>query len=124
MGATADPHGLPAQIAEADLIVGSWQVAVPQTAGAEVAQDVGASPACKLLLPSPAEGWAWAGVDTWSNETASGRILYAVRQVLSGEPIHPVRPMTPLAIVGTVIGVILLLIILVSLAVVIGNVLV
>jgi hypothetical protein len=32
--------------------------------------------------------------------------------------------MTPLAIVGTVIGVILLLIILVSLAVVIGNVLV
>ncbi|NTW96921.1 MAG: DUF3842 family protein, partial [Oscillochloris sp.] len=124
MGAAADPRGLPAQLAEADLIVGPWQVAVPQTAGAEVAQAVGASPARKLLLPSLAEGWAWAGVETWSDEAASGQIVHAVRQVLSGEPIQPARPMTPLAIVGTIIGVILLLIILVSLAVVIGNVLV
>jgi hypothetical protein len=124
MGAVADPRGLPAQLAEADLIVGPWQVAVPQTAGAEVAQAVGASPAHKLLLPSSAEGWAWAGVDSLSDEAAIGQIVHAVRQVLSGEPIQPARPMTLPAIIGTVIGVILLLIILVSLAVVIGNVLV
>ncbi len=123
MGANADPRGLPAQLAEADLIVGLWQIAVPQTAGAEVAQAVGASSARKLLLPNPAEGWAWAGVDTWSAAAASGQIVHAVRQILSDEPIHPARPMTPLAIIGTIIGAILLLIILVSLALVIGNVL-
>ncbi|RRR67385.1 MAG: DUF3842 family protein [Candidatus Viridilinea halotolerans] len=116
MGTPGDPRSLSAQLAETDLIVGAWQIAVPQTAGAEVAQAVGASPARKLLLPSPAEGWAWIGVEPWSDEAVSDQIVHAVRQVLDGESIGPIRPMTPLAIVGTAIGVILLLIILMILA--------
>ncbi len=111
MGVEADPRGLTAQLAEAGLIIGPWQIAVAQTAGAEVAQAVGASPARKLLLPMPIEGWDWAGVEPWNSEDALGQIVQAVRQTLSGEPIRPVRPMAPLAIVGTVIGVIVLLII-------------
>jgi hypothetical protein len=111
MGVEADPRGFTAQLAEADLIIGPWQIAVAQTAGAEVAQAVGFSPARKLLVPTPAEGWDWAGVEPWNGEDAIGQIVYAVRQTISGEPIRPVRPMAPLAIVGTVIGVIVLLII-------------
>lgn len=121
MGAESDPRGLRVQLAEAGLIVGPWQVAVAQTAGAEVAQAVGASPARKLLLPTPAEGWAWAGVDPWSGEAAISQVVHAVRQTLSGEPIRPVRPLTPLAIVGTVLGVILLLLAVLIVAVLIMN---
>jgi hypothetical protein len=110
MAAEADPRGLAAQLAEAGLIIGPWQIAVVQTAGAEVAQAVGASPARKLLLPAPAEGWAWAGVEPWNDEAALGQIVHAVRQTLRGEPLRPMRRMTPLAVIGTVIGVLLLLI--------------
>lgn len=109
MGATPDPRGVAAQLAEAGLIVGPWQVAVPQMSGAEVASAVGASPARKLLLPAPAAGWDWAGVDPWSGEAAIGQVVHAVRQALSGEPVRAVRPMAPLAIVGLVIGAIVLL---------------
>ena len=121
MGAEADPRGPAAQLADAGLIVGPWQVAVPQAAGAEVAQAVAASPARKLLLPTPAEGWDWIGVEPWSGEDAIGQVVHAVRQILSGEPIRPVRPMAPLAIVGTVIGGILLLLLILIVAVVIIN---
>ncbi|MBC8076270.1 MAG: DUF3842 family protein [Chloroflexales bacterium] len=121
MGAAVDPRGLAAQLAEASLIIGPWQVAVPQTAGAEVAQAVGASSARKLLLPTPAEGWAWAGVDHWSDEAAISQIVHAVRQVLSGESIRPARPMTPLAIIGTILGLIVLLITILSAVVAISS---
>jgi hypothetical protein len=111
MGAEDDPRGLAARLAEVGLIVGPWQIAVAQTAGAELAQAVGASPARKLLLPTPAEGWAWAGVDYASGEAAVAQIVQAVRQILNGEPIRPIRSMTPLAVVGTAIGVFVLLIV-------------
>lgn len=116
MGAEADPRGLAAQLAEASLIVGPWQVAVPQTAGVEVAQAVGASPAQKLLLPTPAEGWAWAGLEPWSGEDAIGHVVHGVRQLIKGEPIRPARPLPPLAVVGLVIGGLLLLILLLTVA--------
>lgn len=111
MGGEADPRGLAAQLAEAGLIVGPWQVAVAQTAGAEVAHAVGASPAHKLLLPSATEQWSWAGVEPWNSEGAIAQVVHAVRQTLNGEPVRPLRPMAPLAIVGAVIGVALLLIV-------------
>lgn len=121
MGAAPDPRGIAAQLAEAGLIVGPWQVAVPQTAGAEVANAVGASPARKLLLPAPAAGWDWAGVEPWGREAAIGQVVYAVRQTLSGEPVRAVRPMPPLAIVGLVIGAIVLLGVLFSLTMAVVN---
>lgn len=121
MGAADDPRGLAARLAEAGLIVGPWQVAVPQTAGAEVAQAVAGSPARKLLLPTPAEGWSWAGVEPWSGDAAIGQVVQAVRQILSGEPLRPVRAMTPLAIVGAVVGVILLLVVALIVAALIAN---
>ena len=111
MGSEADPRGLAAQLAEVGLIVGPWQIAVAQTAGAEVAQTVGASPAHKLLLPTPTEHWSWAGVEAWNTESAITQVVHAIRQTLNGEPVRPVRPLAPLAIVGAVIGVVLLLII-------------
>jgi len=119
MGTETDPRGLTAQLAEAGLIVGPWQIALAQTAGAEVAQAVGASSAHKLLLPTPAEGWAWAGVEPWSSEAAINQVVHAVRQTLNGEPVRPVHSLAPLAMAGTVIGVILLLILVLIVAVVI-----
>ena len=119
MGTATDPRGLTAQLAEAGLIVGPWQIAVAQTAGVEVAQAVGASSAHKLLLPTPAEGWAWAGVEPWSSEAAINQVVHAVRQTLNGEPVRPVHSLAPLAMAGTVIGVILLLILVLIVAVVI-----
>ncbi|NNJ11417.1 DUF3842 family protein [Chloroflexales bacterium ZM16-3] len=116
MGAAADPRGLAAQLAESSLIIGPWQIAVPQAAGAEVAQSVGDSPARKLLLPAPAEGWDWAGVELWSGEDAINQIVVAVRQVLGGDPIRLVRPVAPLTIVGGVLLLILLLILILFLA--------
>jgi hypothetical protein len=110
MGAAPDPRGLAAQLAEAGLIVGPWQVAVGQTAGVEVAQAVGASPAHKLLVPRPAEQWSWAGVEPWNTESALTQVVHAVRQTLNGEPVRPVRALAPLALVGTIVGVVLLLI--------------
>ncbi|NJO83413.1 MAG: DUF3842 family protein [Blastochloris sp.] len=110
MSTEHDSRGLTAQLAETGLIVGTWQIAVPQMAGVEVAHAVGSSPAHKLLLPSPTEHWSWAGVEPWNTETALAHIVLAVRQTLNGVPLRPVRPMAPLAIVGTVIGVVLLLI--------------
>lgn len=110
MSTAADPRGLTAQLAEAGLIVGPWQIAVPQAAGAEVAQAVGASPAHKLLVPSPTEQWSWTGVEPWNAEAAITQVVHAVRQTLNGEPVRPVRALAPLAVVGTVIGVVLLLI--------------
>jgi hypothetical protein len=109
MGAEADPRGLTTQLAEASLIIGPWQAAVSQMSGAEVAQAVGASTAHKVLLPTPTEGWTWAGVDPWNSEVAIGQIVNVVRQIRSGEPIRPVRRMTPLTIVGIGCGVIVLL---------------
>jgi hypothetical protein len=82
---------------------------------------VGASPARKLLLPAPAEGWAWAGVEPWNDEAAISQIVHAVRQTLRGEPLHPLRPVAPLAVVGTIIGVILLLLAALIVAVLVIN---
>ena len=73
-----------------------------------MAQAVGASPAQKLLLPAPAEGWAWAGLEPWSGEDAIGHVVHGVRQLIKGEPIRPARPLPPLAVVGLVIGGLLL----------------
>ncbi|MBX0330952.1 hypothetical protein K2Z83_25165 [Oscillochloris sp. ZM17-4] len=89
---------------------------MPTAAGAAVAQAVGASPARKLLIPVPAEGWDWAGVEPQSDDAIIGQIVRAVRQVLGGEPILPARTIPPLAIVGAIIGGILLLIVVLIMA--------
>lgn len=121
MGAAPDPRGLAAQLAETGLIVGPWQIAVAQGAGAEVAQAVGGSSARKLLLPTPTENWEWAGVEPWSGEAAVDQVVRAVQQILGGEPVRPVRPPAPLAIFGAVVGAVFLLILVVGLATLVMN---
>ena len=69
-----------------------------------------------LEAPTPAEGWAWAGLEPWSGEDAIGHVVHGVRQLIKGEPIRPARPLPPLAVVGLVIGGLLLLILLLTIA--------
>ena len=59
-------------LAEAEVIVGPWSIAVPAGHGgivpADFAAAVNASPAYKILMPEPEKGMSWAGVEPWKME--------------------------------------------------------
>jgi hypothetical protein len=101
------------RLASAGLIVGSWTIAVVGGAvTAEIAGAVVASPARKLLVPTRADGWEWAGVDRWNAEAIVRQTVRAVKQMAEGEEVKPVRPLGAGEIIGIIIGVIVLLILL------------
>ena len=101
------------RLAEAGLIVGTWEMAVSGGGGGSVTDDISgavvASPARKLLIPLRAEGWDWAGVDWWDSEALVRQTVRAVKQIVEGEEIKPIRPLSAIAIIGTIIGVLFLL---------------
>jgi hypothetical protein len=104
------------QLAQAGLIVGPWMIAVPGGAGGAVtpmiAQAVLDSPALKLLAPTRAEGWDWAGVDRWDAEALVQQTVSAVKQIATEEEVKPARPLGAGAIIAIIIGVLFLLILL------------
>jgi len=101
------------QLAQAGLIVGPWMIAVPGGAGGAVtpaiAQAVLDSPARKLLAPTWAEGWDWAGVDRWDAQALVQQTVRAVKQIAAGEKVKPARPLGAGAIIAIIIGVLFLL---------------
>lgn len=105
-----------AQLVWAGLIVGPWMIAVPGGAGGavtpEIAQAVLDSPAHKLLAPTRAKGWDWAGVDRWDAEALVQQTVRAVKQIAAGEEVKPARPLGAGAIIAIVIGVLFLLLLL------------
>jgi hypothetical protein len=106
-------HEIAAQLAQTGLIVGPWTIAVPGGAeGAvspQISQAVASSPARKLLMPTPSEGWEWVGVDRWDAQTLVRQATYAVRQIAAGEEVKPARPLGAAAVIAIVIGALLLL---------------
>jgi hypothetical protein len=110
MGASASQNTLAAQLAEAGLIVGPWNIAL---ADGSVTGAISASPAPKLLVPVRVEGWEWAGVDRWSVEALVRQTVHAVKQIATGEEVKPARPLGVGAIIGIIIGVWFLLALLV-----------
>ncbi len=107
---------MPALVAQSDLVVGPWIVAVAGGAGgavsAELAQAVIANPAHKLLIPTHVEGWDWAGVGELKTRDAARQAVRAVKQITSGEEVKLGRGLSAGAIVGIVFGALILLIVL------------
>ncbi len=97
----ADPS---AQLANADLIVGTWQPA-------DDPRWLHASPARKLLLPLASPGWSWLGVETLDATDIPEQIANAVRQALVGEPIQLRRGVSAGTIVGVAIGIFVIILI-------------
>jgi hypothetical protein len=111
--ATVDEKNITAQLTNAGLIVGPWNVAVNSgVVSDKVAAAVVASSARKLLVPTQSSQWDWAGVDRWDSESLVNQTVRAVKQVLAGEEVKAHRPMSAGSVIGIVIGVLFLLILL------------
>ncbi len=96
----------PAALAGADLIVGPWTTA---TAGDEVARAMAGNPAPKLLLPTAAEGWHWAGISELKDKDIVRHTVRAVKQFAAGEEIVTKRGLGAGAIIAIVVGSLILL---------------
>ncbi len=96
----------PAALAQADLIVGRSSVAVT---GDEAARAIAASPAPKLLLPIPAEGWHWAGMSELKTQDTIRQTVHAVKQFAAGQEIKAKPGLSGGAIIAIVVGSLLLL---------------
>jgi hypothetical protein len=101
------------QIQKAKVIVGPWVMAVAGWGDGivrpEIAQAIFKSPAEKVLIPTRAPGWDWAGVDLEKRSVFVNQAARAVRQILEGENVEPAKSLGAGAIVAIVIGVLILL---------------
>jgi hypothetical protein len=113
MGAGAALPDVPALLAQSDLIVGPWTIAVAGAAGGAVtasfASAVTASPAHKLLVPLAQEGWEWVGVDPVKTKGVVRKAVRAVRQLASGEGVQPAQRLDAGAIAAIVVGALVML---------------
>lgn len=89
LGTNPEPANVAAVMAESDVIVGPWTIAVASAAGGtvstKIAQAVAASPAHKLLIPLHKDGWDWVGAGDLSSKTIVRQTVQAVRQIAIGE---------------------------------------
>lgn len=90
-------------LAEAEVIVGPWSIAVPAGHGGVVPADfaaaVNASPAYKILLPEPEKGVTWAGAEPWKMERIVRDVAANVRSLSLNEDPAGARRLAPWAIV-------------------------
>ena len=90
-------------LAEAEVIVGPWSIAVPAGHGgivpADFAAAVNASPAYKILMPEPETGMSWAGVEPWKMERVVRDVATNVRALSLNEDPAGARRLAPWAIV-------------------------
>ncbi|MCP4419333.1 MAG: DUF3842 family protein, partial [Chloroflexi bacterium] len=100
----AEKESLTAVFASADLIIGPWTMAVADEVGAEVATAIAESPAHKLLLPTPAAGWTWAGVPSWDNGRYVAQAVTAVYDLALGADVKPTHRLGCLQIGGIIVG--------------------
>jgi hypothetical protein len=81
--------GTPPALAEADLIVGPWSVLV---ANDEVARAIAASPAAKVLLLTPRQGWHWAGAGKLKAQDSLRQAVRTVKRFAAEKEIRE-RPL-------------------------------
>jgi len=103
--AQADP---PARIlAEAQVIIGPWHMAVGGSAGGliteSVAQAIITSSAHKVLIPVREEGWEWTGVERWKVQDIVKDVTNAVEQLATGNQPEERRKLSPVAIIAIVL---------------------
>lgn len=88
-----------AAIDDAALLILPWNALEAGSEFPELAEAIAASRAHKLLLPTPASGVDWVGVDRWETPELIEQTVAAVRQIAAGVPVEPERPLG----VGTLI---------------------
>jgi hypothetical protein len=100
-------------LAAADIIVGPWNMTLASAAEDNVQQSMAAtiagSQARKVLIPVWADGWAWAGVEKWKQETMVKDVTSAVRQLASGRPVRPKKRRSIAGIIVIVASVLLVI---------------
>ena len=82
-----------AAIADAELLVLPWDALEVGGDQPELARAIAASRAHKLLLPTRAPGFDWAGVDRWELPDLVEQAVAAVRQLAAGAQVEPDRPL-------------------------------
>ena len=112
MGAGAAGDTLPAQLDSTGLIVVSWQMVVAEAGGgmasAGLANAVIASSARKLLVPTQADGWNWAGLEGGNESSMVQQTVRAVRQIIEGEAVRSPRSPVANIIISLFVALILL----------------
>lgn len=82
-------------LGKSQIIIGPWTIATPYVLHGETDLEmlaaVSASPAHKLLIPKPEEGWDWAGVSSWEADTAVKQTVRAVRRLIAGKSVSQKR---------------------------------
>jgi hypothetical protein len=97
----------------ADIIVAPWTAVTPHAGRdmeeGDIFEAVAGSPAHKLLIPTPREGWDWSGVESWREETAVRQTVQGVKQIVAGEAVRLRKPFGIGRLLLTVAGVLLLI---------------
>jgi hypothetical protein len=98
----------PAEVlAEAEVIVGPWHMAVAGSAGGliteSIAQTITNSPAHKVLIPVREDGWEWTGVERWKVQDIVKDVTGTVEQLASDRQPKERRKLSPAVIVVIVL---------------------
>jgi hypothetical protein len=90
-------------LAEAEVIVGPWYMAVVGAAAGQISESIAHkitnSPAQKVLIPVRDEGWEWTGVEGWKSEAIIKEATTVVRQMAIGQEVKTGRRNIVLTIV-------------------------
>lgn len=93
----------------AQLIVGPWTMTTPYVLHGETDLEMLAaianSPGHKLLIPTPEQGWAWAGVGRWETDTAVKKTIRAVKQFIAGQTVKDKSGLSPGPLFGIIAGI-------------------
>jgi hypothetical protein len=111
MGGGARPEELAGHLSDAHIVVVPWHATVPDPHSPEsegVASGLAASPGHKLVVPTPAEGWAWPGVEPRDVDDLLAQTVHAIRLLAAGETVEPRRPLGVGAWIGIALAVLLL----------------
>lgn len=96
---------------EADILVVPWEAAAPGLTAADpaLAAAIAASPARRLLVPTPAAGWEWAGLPHATPDERVGQTVQALQQMIAGEAVGGERRPSGAIIALAILGILALL---------------
>ncbi len=95
-------------LAEAEVIIGPWHMAVAGSAGGliteSIAQTITNSPAHKVLIPVREDGWEWTGVERWKVQDIVKDVTGVVEQLALDRQPKARRRLSPAVIVVIVLA--------------------
>jgi hypothetical protein len=94
-------------LAEAEVIVGPWHMAVAGSAGGliteSIAQTIITSPAHKVIIPVREQGWEWTGVERWKVQDIVKDVTETVEQLALDRQPKARSKLNPVVIVAIVL---------------------